>query len=230
MWYYLRLYWKRGGGGGAVTMISHMWHSFLVWRKVWPACQVLGSDGSCPWQGAFEDGAWLSLFAPDGLTRGPYWRGPWPYMPRRPSERLGTRLWVSAVTNGPPEVQANQLASSACVMALPPGSKERGRFWLGHTTGVKSYTAYSGRDANSKHWFTTSFLQGGRCRKAVLGVWPWRWHCWQRVHVAAGQSWSLLRLLPELQAGPTGFAPPDDHFCRAHAAHGQQAVNLIVLF
>ena len=25
---------------------------------------------------------------------------------------------------------------------------------------------------NSKHWFTTSFLQGGRCRKAVLGVCP----------------------------------------------------------
>ena len=27
------------------------------------------------------------------------------------------------------------------------------------------------RAANSKHWFTTSFLQGGRCRKAMLGVW-----------------------------------------------------------
>ena len=25
-------------------------------------------------------------------------------------------------------------------------------------------------DSNSKHWFMTSFL-GGRCRKAVLGVW-----------------------------------------------------------
>ena len=25
---------------------------------------------------------------------------------------------------------------------------------------------------NSKHWFTTSFLPGGRCRKAVLGVCP----------------------------------------------------------
>ena len=24
---------------------------------------------------------------------------------------------------------------------------------------------------NSKHWFTTSFLPGGRCRKAMLGVW-----------------------------------------------------------
>ena len=24
--------------------------------------------------------------------------------------------------------------------------------------------------SNSKYWFTTSFLQGGRCRKAVLGV------------------------------------------------------------
>ena len=24
--------------------------------------------------------------------------------------------------------------------------------------------------ANSKHWFTTSFLQGGGCRKAMLGV------------------------------------------------------------
>ena len=24
--------------------------------------------------------------------------------------------------------------------------------------------------SNSKHWFTTSFLQGGRCRKAMLGV------------------------------------------------------------
>ena len=24
---------------------------------------------------------------------------------------------------------------------------------------------------NSKHWFTTSFLHGGMCRKAMLGVW-----------------------------------------------------------
>ena len=29
----------------------------------------------------------------------------------------------------------------------------------------------SEREANSKHWFTTSCLQRGRCRKAMLGVW-----------------------------------------------------------
>ena len=28
---------------------------------------------------------------------------------------------------------------------------------------------------NSKHWFTTSFLQGGVCRKAMLGVWVTIW-------------------------------------------------------
>ena len=27
-------------------------------------------------------------------------------------------------------------------------------------------------ESSSKHWFTTSFLQGGRWRKAMLGVWP----------------------------------------------------------
>ena len=27
-----------------------------------------------------------------------------------------------------------------------------------------------GRAANSKHWFTTSFLYEGRCRKVMLGV------------------------------------------------------------
>ena len=32
--------------------------------------------------------------------------------------------------------------------------------------GNVAYITYS---ANSKHWFTTSFL-GGRCRKAMLGV------------------------------------------------------------
>ena len=85
-------------------------HSFLVWLR--PACKVLGSDGSCLWQGASSP----------RTARGPYWRGPWPNMPRRPAERLEMCLWVSAVTNGPPEVQVNQLASSACViMALPPG-------------------------------------------------------------------------------------------------------------
>ena len=26
-------------------------------------------------------------------------------------------------------------------------------------------------EANSKHWFTTSCLQRGRCQKAMLGVW-----------------------------------------------------------
>ena len=32
--------------------------------------------------------------------------------------------------------------------------------------GLWSYT-----QTNSKRWFTTSFLEGGRCRKAMLGVW-----------------------------------------------------------
>ena len=37
-----------------------------------------------------------------------------------------------------------------------------------------------GRGANSKRWFTTSFLQGGRCRKAMLGVWVRRRGNWKR--------------------------------------------------
>ena len=36
--------------------------------------------------------------------------------------------------------------------------------WVGIPTGT-------GVATNSKHWFTTSFLQGGRCRKAMPGVW-----------------------------------------------------------
>ena len=33
----------------------------------------------------------------------------------------------------------------------------------------KDYQGRGTQDANSKHWFTTSFL-GGRCRKAMLGA------------------------------------------------------------
>ena len=38
----------------------------------------------------------------------------------------------------------------------------------------KKIHVFSEGESNSKHWFTTSFLLGGRCRKAaMLGVWGW---------------------------------------------------------
>ena len=41
----------------------------------------------------------------------------------------------------------------------------------GETWGSGEGRGGEGRkDSDSKHWFTTSFL-GGRCRKAMLGVW-----------------------------------------------------------
>ena len=43
-----------------------------------------------------------------------------------------------------------------------------GTFLQGGRPQASAHTTSS--VANSKHWFTTSFL-GGRCRKAVLGVW-----------------------------------------------------------
>ena len=54
---------------------------------------------------------------------------------------------------------------------------------LPHIVREISYTGQKDKDAlhpqrhrlaNSKHWFTTSFLQG-RCRKAMLRVWQTRW-------------------------------------------------------
>ena len=43
---------------------------------------------------------------------------------------------------------------------------------FGKGVGVVGGWGGGGCGANCKHWFTTSFLQGGgRCRKAVLGVW-----------------------------------------------------------
>ena len=42
--------------------------------------------------------------------------------------------------------------------------KKRGQFWLGHTTGVKSYTAYSGRDGGTAG---TCRAHAAHCQKAV---------------------------------------------------------------
>ena len=52
--------------------------------------------------------------------------------------------------------------------------------------GLISPAEHSGDHPNSKHWFTTSFL-GGRCRKAVLGVWGSHTH----THIYAAVHWQM---------------------------------------
>ena len=58
------------------------------------------------------------------------------------------------------------------------------------------------RSPNSKHWFTTSFLQGERGRKAMLGVWKnpcfgraqEEQECWETLHNAVIFSRYFLQL------------------------------------
>ena len=72
-------------------------------------------------------------------------------------------------------------------------SREDGAGREGHWADVEH--VLPGPTPDSKHWFTTSFL-GGRCRKAMLGVWPRSCllSLTQTTHEFAGSEWSFWKL------------------------------------
>ena len=104
-------------------------------------------------------------------------RGPSAYQPNAlPLDQTGSRtleprivlrlyLWGASVA-GYTLLSHNYLQSPKLRLHVSEHETEGGG-----EGGGGGWVGVRGGEPNFKHWFTTSFLPGGRCRKAMLGVW-----------------------------------------------------------
>ena len=84
---------------------------------------------------------------------------------------------------------------------------------------------------NSKHWFTTSFLPGGRCRKAVLAVCPLPCRECQR-RVLGSEQWSgcsFTKWSSKLACLLRGFHYTSTSYCSSVLSQQIQLVNWCML-